>query len=343
MATDTETGERETGTRGDRGVLAPVSDWIENLSETAYAYLLLAPAFGLLALIAFYPLIATFWMSLFEDQTRGGEPLGEFVGLENYINVLAGDVRLARQFLDIQMTSGFPFFELGTPFFQQALFVTFAFAILNVLFTTLIGFGQALVLDQDFRGRRWVRVAIIIPWAVPIVIQGMIFFLFFEPTVGFGTDVMQWLGLFGPDPLASSRDSFFIILIADVWKTSAFMALLILAGLQSVDRSLYDVARVSGASKLQQFKMITFPLVLPALLVAMLFRTMDAMRVYGLIESTAGCTTVPSLTCMVVEAMFGGTRIFGTAAAVAFMTAAIIGILISVYIVKFRDTQGGLY
>lgn len=340
MATETET---ETGGGRERGMLAPATDWIENLSETAYAYLLLAPAFGLLSLIAFYPLLATFWMSLLEDRTRGGETLGGFVGLENYINVLTGDVRLARQFLDVQLTSGFPFLELGTPFFQQALFVTLAFAILNVLFTTLIGFGQALVLDQDFRGRRWVRVAIIIPWAVPIVIQGMIFFLFFQPTVGFGSDVMQSLGLFGADPLASSRDSFFIILIADVWKTSAFMALLILAGLQSVDRSLYDVARVSGASKWQRFKLITFPLVLPPLLVAMLFRTMDAMRVYGLIESTAGCTTVPSLTCMVIEGLFGGTRIFGTAAAIAFITAAIIGLFISLYIFKFRDSEGGLY
>ncbi|WP_331233508.1 carbohydrate ABC transporter permease [Natronorarus salvus] len=327
----------------ERGALAPVVDWMENLSEAAYAYLLLAPAFALLALIAFYPLIATFWMSLLDDQTRGAEPLGEFVGLENYVNILTGDARLARQFLDVGFTGGFPFVELGTPFFQQALFVTLAFALLNVLFTTIIGFGQALVLDQEFRGRRWVRVAIILPWAVPIVIQGMLFFLLFQPTVGFMSDLMQWLGLFGADPLASSRDSFFIILIADVWKTAAFMALLILAGLQSVDRSLYDVARVSGASRWQQFKMITFPLVLPALLVAMLFRTMDAMRVYGLIESTSGCTIVPSLTCMVVEAMFGGTRIFGTAAAVAFITAVVIGLFASVYIFKFRDSEGGFY
>lgn len=330
-------------TEPQRGRLAPVVDWMENLSEAAYAYLLLAPAFGLLALVAFYPLISTFWMSLHEDQTRGAEPLGGFVGLENYVNILTGDARLARQFLDIGFTGSFPFVELGVGFFQQALFVTIAFAVLNVLFTTLIGFGQALVLDKDFRGRRWVRVAVIIPWAVPIVIQGMIFYLIFQPTVGFGADLMAWLGVMGSDPLASSQDSFFIILIADVWKTSAFMALLILAGLQSVDRSLYDVAKVSGATTWQRFKLITFPLVLPALLVAMLFRTMDAMRVYGLIESTAGCTTVPSLTCMVVEAMFGGTRIFGTAAAVAFMTAAIIGVFISIYIVKFRDQEGGVY
>ncbi|AEH37984.1 carbohydrate ABC transporter permease [Halopiger xanaduensis] len=345
MATDTDTegaiGSESDADRERTG--NALVNWMEGLSEGAYAYLLLLPAFALLTLIAFYPMIRTFVMSLRADQTRGMDPLGGFVGPENYVDILTGNARLARQFLDVSLASSFPFVEFGTPFFQQALFVTLAFAIISVVFETLIGFGQAYVLDQDFRGRRWVRVAIILPWAVPIVIQGMIFFLLFQPTVGFGTDVMQWLGIFGASPLANSRDAFIIILVADIWKSSAFMALLILAGLQSVDRSLYDVARVAGASPWQRFKLITLPLVMPALLVAMLFRTMDAMRVFGLIEATAGCTTVPSLTCLVVEAMFGGTRIYATAAAVAFSTALVIGIIIGGYVLLFRDTEGGLY
>ena len=347
MATDTDgdgellvggDGESEHDRTGN-----PITNWMEGLSEAAYAYLLLLPAFALLALIAFYPLIRTFVMSLRADQTRGAEPLGGFVGIDNYVDILTGNARLARQFLDVSISSSFPFLEFGVPFLQQALFVTLAFAVVSVFLETLIGFGQAYVLDQDFRGRRWVRVAIILPWAVPIVIQGMIFFLLFQPTVGFGSDLMQSIGLFGANPLASSRDSFLIILIADIWKSSAFMALLILAGLQSIDRSLYDVAEVAGASPWQRFKLITLPLVLPALLVAMLFRTMDAMRVYGLIESTAGCTTVPSLTCLVVEAMFGGTRIYATAAAVAFTTALVIGLIIAMYVFFFRDTESGVY
>ncbi len=320
-----------------------ITNWMEGLSEAAYAYLLLLPAFALLAFIAFYPLLMTFVMSLREDQTRGAEPLGGFVGIDNYVDILTGNARLARQFLDVSVSTSFPFIDLGVPFLQQALFVTLAFAVISVFLETVIGFGQAYVLDQEFRGRRWVRVAIILPWAVPIVIQGMIFFLLFQPTVGFGSDLMQWLGIFGADPLADSQDAFIIILIADIWKSSAFMALLILAGLQSIDRSLYNVAQVAGASPWQRFKLITLPLVLPALLVAMLFRTMDAMRVYGLIESTAGCTTVPSLTCLVVEAMFGGTRIYATAAAVAFATALVIGLIISMYVFFFRDTEGGVY
>ncbi|SFS57351.1 carbohydrate ABC transporter permease [Halostagnicola kamekurae] len=348
MATDTDTeGGGLVSGGGDEAEYDrtgnPVTNWMEGLSEAAYAYLLLLPAFALLSFIAFYPLLRTFVMSLRENRTRGHAPLGEFVGIENYVDILTGNARLARQFLDVSISSSFPFVELGVPFLQQAIFVTLAFAVVSVVLETVIGFGQAYVLDQDFRGRRWVRVAIILPWAVPIVIQGMIFFLLFQPTVGFGSDLMQSIGLFGATPLANSRDSFIIILIADIWKSSAFMALLILAGLQSIDRSLYDVAEVAGASPWQRFKLITLPLVLPALLVAMLFRTMDAMRVYGLIESTAGCTTVPSLTCLVVEAMFGGTRIYATAAAVAFATALVIGLIIGVYVVLFRDTERGVY
>ena len=342
MATDQSNTPVGSGTEsGSDGIFSGVLTWMENLSEAAYAYLLLAPGFLLLAVVAFYPLLDTLRMSFLADETRGADPLGGFVGLENYVNILTGDTRLGRQVIDVAFTSNFPFLELGTPFFRQALFVTLAFALFSVLLETTIGFGQALVLDKEFKGRRWVRVAIILPWAIPIVIQGMLFYLMFQPTVGFGSDIMQTLGIFGSDPLASSRDSFIIVLVADVWKTSAFMALLILAGLQSVDRSLYDVAEVSGATPWQRFKYITFPIVMPALLVAMLFRTMDALRIYGLIESTAGCSTVPSMTCLVIDGLFGGTRIYGTAAAVAFLTAAIIGVIISVYLVKFRDSNGG--
>ena len=320
------TTKQETDTR----LLMRPLNWLETQSEEVFAYILLFPAFLLLAVIAFFPLIRTFQFSLLSDQTAAASPFGDFVGFDNYAALLAGDALLPQQFLD-------PSF--GTPVLQQALFVTLAFAILSVLFETLIGFGQALVLDQEFRGRRWVRVAVLIPWAVPIAIQGMIFWLFFQPDIGFATQLLQDLGLFGRNPLTRTIDSMVIIIVADVWKTSAFMALLILAGLQSVDRSLYNVARVAGASTWQRFKFITFPLVLPALLVAMLFRTIQSMRVYGIIETTAGCNTVPSLTCLVVSTFRAGR--YGTAAAVAFITAGLVALVAMVYIVKFADLEVG--
>jgi len=332
-----------TDTRADRGgsLLARPLNWLETQSEEVYAYVLLAPAFLLLALVAFYPLIETFRFSLLADAVASADPFGEFIGLDNYVDLLTGDTTFTQQFISVSTTDSFPFVGFDAPFLQQALFVTLAFAILSVLFETLIGFGQALVLDQDFYGRRWVRVSIIIPWAIPIVIQGMIFFLLFNPTIGFGTEFMQWLGVFGDNPLSSSTDSFMIVLVADIWKTTAFMALLILAGLQSIDRGLYDVAKVSGASPWQRFRYITLPLVAPALLVAMLFRTMDAMRIYGLIDATAGCETVPSLTCLVIIALQNSRR-WATASAVAFLTAVVISGFVIAYLLALRKNNGGV-
>ncbi|WP_199174735.1 carbohydrate ABC transporter permease [Halegenticoccus soli] len=314
---------------------------MESLSETQFAYLLLTPALLLLLVIAVYPLVTTFGMSLFADAIAGSANLGEFVGLQNYVELLTNEktYALPSAFVPTGLSTG--------ALLSSALTVTLIFTLFSVFFETIIGFGQALVLDQDFRGRRWVRVAIIIPWAVPIVIQGMIFYLLFQPGIGFlvGTPenpaLLNQLGVIGFTPLANTADSLLIITVADIWKTSAFMALLILAGLQSIDRSLYDVARVSGASPWQQFKMITLPLILPTVLVAMLFRTIAAMRVYGIIETTSSCQTVPSLSCLVVTSF--NQRLYGTSATVAFVTAAIIGVVVSIYIVKFADAEGGAF
>ncbi|HMB49809.1 carbohydrate ABC transporter permease [Natronoarchaeum rubrum] len=308
-------------------VVSQPANWTERLNETQFAYLMLVPVFLLLGVIAIWPLLSTFRMSLFADNLTSAATVGEFVGLQNYVELLSGQREpvLPR-----------PFFDISQPF-RSALLVTLIFAVVSVLLETLLGFAAALVLDQEFRGRRWFRVALILPWAVPIVIQGMIFYLMFAPGIGFATDPLNNLGIFGATPLTNSFDSLVIIVIADVWKTTAFMTLLILAGLQSIDRSLYEVGRVSGASKWQQFKMITLPLVLPAVLVAMLFRSINAMRVFGLIETVSDCGTVPSLSCMVVQTFSSGR--YGTSAAIAFLTAAIIGGAVMIYIVQFARGQ----
>ena len=336
MATEQEGGQLP-GESG--GVYAAFVRWMENLSETQFAYFLLTPAMLLLGAIAFWPLLSTFRLSLFADAITGTSTVGEFVGVENYIAVLTGErnALLPAPFIPTSFSV--------EAFFASALTVTLIFTLASVVLETIIGFGQALVLDQDFRGRRWARVIIIIPWAVPIVIQGMIFYLFFAPGigpfVGDGPLSLQGLGLISGSPLQTTTDAALITIVADVWKTTAFMALLILAGLQSVNRDLYDVARVSGASTWQRFKFITLPIVLPTVLVAMLFRTIQAMRVYGIIEASGvGCSTLPSLSCLVVESFFGGTRLVGTAATVAFLTAGFIGIIVTVYIIGYAREEG---
>ena len=322
------TGEEHSRSRLRAAAIAP-ANWTERLTEQQYAYFLLVPTFLLISTMAVWPLVRTFQMSFHADALFTADYVGEFVGLTNYVELL-DSTRDA--------VLGSPFVNLSNPL-DSAVTVTLIYVVIAVTLETVIGFGQALVLDREFRGRRWVRVAVLIPWAVPIAIQGMIFWLFFQPDIGFATQLLQDLGLFGRNPLTRTIDSMVIIIVADVWKTSAFMALLILAGLQSVDRSLYNVARVAGASTWQRFKFITFPLVLPALLVAMLFRTIQSMRVYGIIETTAGCNTVPSLTCLVVSTFRAGR--YGTAAAVAFITAGLVALVAMVYIVKFADLEVG--
>lgn len=307
--------------------------WVENLSEEQFAYLMLLPAFVLVAAFAVWPLIETFQLSLHADNLGGSGYVGELVGLDNYVGILTG-----------QLTAilGSPFLSLDQPL-QSALPVTLIYTAVSVAFELVIGFGMALVLDKEFYGRRWVRVAIILPWAVPIAIQGMIFYLMFLPSVGFGTEVMYSLGFFSETPFINSGDLLVMVIVADVWKTSAFIALIVLAGLQSIDRELYRVSKVAGASAWQRFRYITFPLVVPALLVALLFRTIQAMRVFGVIRTiggSGGCRTLPTLSCLVVTTFRGSGR-YGTAAALAFVTAAIVAIVALVYVVGFADLDKG--
>ncbi|WP_225334193.1 carbohydrate ABC transporter permease [Halomicrobium urmianum] len=317
-----ETQRRESGRSGP---IVALTRWMENLSDTAYAYLLLLPVFFLLGTIAIYPLLRTFEMSLFAQTFTG---LGDFVGLDNYINLFTGGMERYLPGEPTFLPKAFSVSGLLT----SALTVTVIFALISVFFETLIGLGQALILDQDFYGRRWMRAAIIIPWAVPIVIQGMIFYLMFHPSVGFLTPPLADLGLLAPtNTLNDTASATFVVIVADIWKTSAFMALLILAGLQSINRDLYNVAKVAGASKWQQFKYITFPLILPTVGVAVLFRAVGALRIYGLIDIVSSCTVVPSLSCMVVTSFFNGFN--AAAATIAFTTAAIIGTIVMALII----------
>ncbi|WP_247004376.1 carbohydrate ABC transporter permease [Halosolutus gelatinilyticus] len=317
----------QTGTTPRYRVDLATLDWLERRSDTQFVYMMLLPVFALLGTMAIWPLIYTANISLHADSIATADPIGEFVGHRNYVDILTGEANLQR-----------PFFSLSNPFTSAAP-VTLIYTVSAVLVETVLGLSMALILNREFRGRRWVRVAMILPWTVPIVIQGMIFYLMFQPSIGFAVGPLNDLGVVSSTPLATSRDGLLIAIIADVWKQSAFMALLILAGLQSIDRSLYSVARVAGASRIQQFKTITFPLVLPALLVALLFRTIGALKVYGLVESTAGCNTVPTLSCLVIN-LWSANR-YGSAAAVAFIIAAVIGILLVGYLVQLRKQETG--
>ena len=308
-------------------VVSPIFYKIEQLDEEKYGYLLVAPVFIVLSVLAFYPLLRTLFFSLHDDSLTGVSPIGEFVGFENYVQLMAGD---------LNALLNYPFFSLQAPF-SSALPVTLLITGVSVTVGTLMGLGMALILNKEFRGRALTRTIVILPWSIPIVIQGMMFYLLFQPSISFLVEPLASIGVLSGNPLVSSRDSTLIVILIDIWRKIPFIALIIMAGLASIDRNLYDVAKVAGASKWQQFRYITLPLARPVLFIGMIFYTISSMKIYGIVEASAGCSTVPTLTCLVV-ATFRQQR-WPTASAIAFLSAIIIAVIVMVYVLRFRESM----
>ena len=228
--------------------------------ESLAAWTMVAPALLVTLVFALYPVLDSFWLSLHHIFV-GIPSLGRsFIGLENYLNLL------------------------HDPVAHQALFITLAFVVLSTVLELACGLVIALVIHERFRGRGLVRAAILIPWAIPTVVASQLWRYIFNDQYGFANlllfsdrvaEYIPWL--------AYPSVAFGIIVLADVWKTSCFAALLILAGLQVISDDLHDAAKVDGAGLWQRFRHITLPLLKPALLLALLFRTMDAFRVFDLV------------------------------------------------------------
>lgn len=228
--------------------------------EGLAAWSMVTPALLLTVVFAVYPVADSFWLSLhhiFVGIPQLGSP---FVGVDNYVALF------------------------HDPVARQAFVATLAFVMLSTLLELGCGLIIALVIHERFRGRGLVRAAILIPWAIPTVVASQLWRYIFNDQYGFAN-----LLLFGDRVtayipwLAYPSVAFAVVVLADVWKTSSFAALLILAGLQVIPSDLYDAARVDGARMWQRFWHITLPLLKPALLLALLFRTMDAFRVFDLV------------------------------------------------------------
>lgn len=316
------------------GIGSSYGNRIERLSEAKYAYLMLSPALLLVSLMAIWPMLWTAEISLHADTRLSGGLVGDLIGLQNYRDLISGN-------FDVFLPQ--PFFNLSSPF-SSALLVTVIFTVISVALETIIGLGMALILNKQFKGRDIFRTAVLLPWAVPVVIQAMMFYLLFTDPIGVAGNVFYDLGLFSSEaPLAYSASATAVAILADVWKQSAFMALIILAGLQTVDRKLYNVAEIEGASRWDQFITITFPIVLPAVIVALIFRTIGAMRVYGVVVGLANCNTIPTLSCLSVLT-FQNQR-YATSATIAIVMAVIVGLFITIYMWKYNDiqrSQGGI-
>ena len=223
--------------------------------ERRTAYYMVLPVLVIILIVAFIPILSSVWLSLHQATIV---QTGEFVGLQNYITVF-------------QDSS-----------FLQGLKNTLIFTVVGVFLEFIIGLAIALAINRAFRGRGLVRAAVLVPWAFPTVISAAMWRLMFQDQVGIVDYVAHTLGLISQPILSNTTLLLIAAILVDVWKTTPFMALLLLAGLQTIPGDVYEAARVDGANVLQRFFQITLPLLKPAILVAVLFRTLDSYRVFDL-------------------------------------------------------------
>jgi trehalose/maltose transport system permease protein len=174
---------------------------------------------------------------------------------------------------------------LADPVWWNAVWNTVRFSVVSVALETFFGMIVALVLNAEFKGRGIVRAAILVPWAIPTIVSAKMWSWMFNDQFGMINDILLKLGLISEKIAwtANADTAMIAVLIVDVWKTTPFMALLILAGLQTIPNDIYEAAKVDGVHPVRTFFRVTLPLVKPALMVAVIFRTLDAMRIFDLI------------------------------------------------------------
>jgi multiple sugar transport system permease protein len=241
-------------------------------AERKLGLMLCAPAVFVMLLVTLYPIGYAVVLSLQTKDLRFPDESG-FVGLDNYAAVLRSDL------------------------WWQDLFNNAFITISTVVIELVLGMALALVMHRAIFGRGLVRTAALIPYGIVTVVAAFAWFFAFDPKSGF----VNTLGIFLADKawFGDRWSAFTVIIAAEVWKTTPFMALLLLAGLATIDEGLYEAARVDGANAVQRFVRITLPLLKPALLVALLFRTLDAFRVFdSIFVMTRGSQDTESLSIL---------------------------------------------
>jgi multiple sugar transport system permease protein len=275
---------------------------------SGYGFLL--PSVGLVTAIALGPMLFTLWLSFRHQMPIFG--ISEFVGLHNF-QYMARDLH-----------------------FWNAVAVTAYFVAVSVAIEVLLGLAFALLLNRTFRGRGVVRALVLIPWAVPGVVVARFWEWILNPDYGVLNYLLgsrtNWLG----DPVWAIQ----AVVVADVWKTTPFVVLLLLAGLQVISPELYRAARVDGANSWQQFRHITLPLLRPIILLVLLFRTMDAARIFDVVFVMTGggpANRTETLVLYAYNALYR-TLQFGYGSALSVATFGLILVLSLVYLQMLRRT-----
>lgn len=287
-----------------------------DMSERSLAVWLLLPAGLLLGFIALYPVARLIYTSLFQLQLTLG-PEASFVGLGNY----------AKAFADAR--------------FWEALRNTSLIVLITVPGALLLGLGLALLANLPYRIKWPVRLGLLLPWALPLIFVGLIFQWFFDSQYGVVNDLLIKLGGQRLYWLIQPNLAFIAICWTIIWKTSSFVALILLAGLQTIPKELYEAAEVDGASRMYQFWRVTLPLLTPAILVALIFRTITAFQTFDIpyAMTKGGPGTATETLAMYVRVQSIDNLNFGYGSAVAVLLFLISMVITMVYLRYVRGAD----
>lgn len=270
---------------------------------------MISPSLIVIALVAAYPIGYAIWLSLHQYSVIH-PGLSRWVGVDNYTSAL------------------------GSGAFWSSVKVTFIFTAISVTLELVIGMGMALLMHAAFRGRTVLRAVVLVPWAILTVGTAIMWKSIVAPDSGFLNQVLQALHLPGGHTvwLAKNGYALAVMIFADVWKTAPFMALLLLAGLQVIPDDVQDAAKVDGATTWQRFVRVTIPLLRPALLVALIFRTLDALRIFDLpFVLTQGSNGTTSLSLYAYQQLTQN-QLIGPGSALAILTFVIVMAVSMLYI-----------
>jgi len=301
--------------RGSEGDPGQTSE--KTKAERRLAFMLCAPAVGAMLLVTVYPIVYAIVLSLQKVDLRFPEESG-FVGLDNYAAVLSSDL----------WWSGVAFTSLVT--------------LVSVAIELVLGMALALIMHRALFGRGLIRTSVLIPYGIVTVVAAFAWFFAFDPNSGFVNTLpgiaedKAWFG--------DKWSAFSVIILTEVWKTTPFMALLLLAGLATIDEGLYEAAKVDGAGPVQRFLRITLPLLKPALLVALLFRMLDAFRVFdSIFVMTRGAQDTESVSILGYNQLISRLNL-GLGSAVSVLIFVLVLLIAFVFVRGFGTavpSQGG--
>lgn len=283
------------------------------------AWLLLVPMLGIMLVVTAWPLLRTFWLS-FTDTGLASDTIGNWVGLDNFVTAM----------YDEEFREGF----------GRTLYFTFV----SVGLETIIGVLVALLLNQEFRGRVVMRALLVLPWALPTIVNAMMWRLIYNPEYGAFNAMLTQLGILNEyrswlgDPASAMN----MVVLADVWKNYPIVAMIALAALQTVPSELHEAARLDGANAVQRFFHVTLPGIMGPLTVALVLRTIEAFRVFDIIYvMTRGgpADSTKTVSFYVYQESFSYMNA-GSGAAYAVSVLGFSALLIAGYIVLLRRQQG---